>query len=118
MVILTEQQSSSSTPLSEEEIMATVLGKRSSYVKGMGYGPRPSESRKGRYSQEYVRSLENQLEEQRQENKKIAEKTNMLEQKMEQQREEYEQRFSQVNEILERFSQQRKVCILLCVTYD
>ena len=58
MIALKQEQEKSITPMSDEEIMTTILGKRPSYVKGMGYGPKPPRSQKEMYSQDYVQSLE------------------------------------------------------------
>ena len=44
MVTLKLERENSTTPMSDEEIMTTILGKITSYVKGMRYGPKPPRS--------------------------------------------------------------------------
>ena len=61
MVALKLEQENSTTPMNDEEIMAIIIGKRTSYVKGMGYGPKSPRSQKEMYSQDYVQSLEARL---------------------------------------------------------
>jgi len=98
-----------------KKLWATILGKRPSYVKGMGYGPKPPRSQKEMYSQDYVQSLEARLaqtqelvETERRENERnrviVEEALQSQHVQFEMQREEYEKRFSQVNELLEKFT--------------
>lgn len=109
--MLREEQLTSSSPVDDEEIMASVLGKRKNYVLGMGYGPRPPRSEgSSSYSQEYVQSLENRLakteewmQTQQLENEKAREHAARTEQLLEMQRQEYEKKFSQMSELIAKF---------------
>ncbi|XP_022143616.1 uncharacterized protein LOC111013476 [Momordica charantia] len=64
MITLKAYHASQGDEKTEEEIMETVLGKRSNYVIGMGYGPKPTRNKgsSSKYSDEYVESLEARLQ--------------------------------------------------------
>lgn len=113
MLILRQVEEDSGTPKTDEEIMVMVLGKRPSYMKGLGYGPKPPHSKEAStFSQEYVESLETRLEKteellesqrlesERRSNELMARTKELLED----QRQGYERKLSQINEILKKFS--------------
>lgn len=101
MMELLEKSEEEGNTLSPDEICDQVLGTRSGYIKGLGYGPKPKG--KGINSNVKIRKLEENLKEKDAEMDKLADRVDDLTNRLENQEKVWEARFHRQEKMFDMF---------------